>query len=144
MGTIVLGYDASPGAERALDQAVELASTFGDRLVIGFGIQPPGHGGGEGMEHRQALREQAVQLTGDALTRALEANVEAEVSLVDERPAVALADLGEQHDARMIVVGSYGESPIKGAILGSTPHKLLHISERPVLVVPGWMTSGRR
>ena len=26
----------------------------------------------------------------------------------------------------MIVVGSYGESPIKGAILGSTPHKLLH------------------
>ena len=37
----------------------------------------------------------------------------------------------------MIVVGTYGESPIKGAILGSTPHKLLHMSERPVLVVPG-------
>ena len=36
----------------------------------------------------------------------------------------------------MIVVGSYGESPIKGAILGSTPHKLLHRAERPVLVVP--------
>jgi nucleotide-binding universal stress UspA family protein len=37
----------------------------------------------------------------------------------------------------VIVVGSYGESPLKGAILGSTPHKLLHISERPVVVVPG-------
>ena len=59
------------------------------------------------------------------------------MSLVDERPAVALAGLGEEHDARMIVVGSYGESPIKGAILGSTPHKLLHLSDRPVLVVPG-------
>ena len=137
MATIVLGYDASPGAERSLDTAVELASAFGDRLVIGFGVQPPGHGGGEGMEHRNALREQAAQLTGEALARAIQAGVSAEVSLVDERPAVALAGLGEEHDARMIVVGSYGESPIKGAILGSTPHKLLHLSDRPVLVVPG-------
>jgi nucleotide-binding universal stress UspA family protein len=36
----------------------------------------------------------------------------------------------------MIVVGSYGESPLRGAVLGSTPHKLLHLAERPVLVVP--------
>jgi nucleotide-binding universal stress UspA family protein len=62
--------------------------------------------------------------------------VQAEVELVDERPAQALADLAARHDARMIVVGTYGESPIKGAILGSTPHKLLHLAERPVLVVP--------
>jgi len=34
------------------------------------------------------------------------------------------------------VVGSYGEHPIKGALLGSVPHTLLHLSERPVLVVP--------
>jgi len=33
-------------------------------------------------------------------------------------------------------VGSYGESPIKGAILGSTPHKPLHLAETPVVVVP--------
>ena len=36
---------------------------------------------------------------------------------------------------RFIVVGSYGESPIKGAIVGSVPHKLLQISETPVVVV---------
>jgi nucleotide-binding universal stress UspA family protein len=30
----------------------------------------------------------------------------------------------------------YGERPIKGAILGSTPHKLLHLAGCPVLVVP--------
>ena len=38
-------------------------------------------------------------------------------------------------DAQMIVVGSYGEKPLKGALIGSTAHKLLHLSERPVLVV---------
>jgi len=51
-------------------------------------------------------------------------------------PAQALADLAEQRNARMIVVGTYSESPIKGVILGSTPHKLLQLSSRPVLVVP--------
>jgi nucleotide-binding universal stress UspA family protein len=35
----------------------------------------------------------------------------------------------------MIVVGSYGEAPLKGALVGSTAHKLVHLSERPVLVV---------
>jgi Universal stress protein family len=43
---------------------------------------------------------------------------------------------GSSRVARMIVVGSYGEAPLKGAIIGSTPYKLLHLSQRPVLVVP--------
>ena len=37
----------------------------------------------------------------------------------------------------MIVVGSTGESPLRGAIVGSTPHKLIQLSPVPVLVVPG-------
>ena len=44
--------------------------------------------------------------------------------------------LADARDARFIVVGTWGESPIRGAILGSTPHKLLHLSHRPVVVVP--------
>jgi len=62
--------------------------------------------------------------------------VDAEVALVADRPAAAQLSLAEKHDARFIVVGSYGESPLRSAILGSTPHKLLHLSERPVVVVP--------
>ena len=34
------------------------------------------------------------------------------------------------------MVGGTGERPIVGAILGSVPHKLLHRSTVPVLVVP--------
>ena len=36
----------------------------------------------------------------------------------------------------MIVVGTHGEHPLTGAVLGSVPHKLLHLSAVPVLVVP--------
>jgi nucleotide-binding universal stress UspA family protein len=35
----------------------------------------------------------------------------------------------------MIVVGSYGETPLRGVILGSTTYKVLNQSQRPVLVV---------
>ena len=47
-----------------------------------------------------------------------------------------LKTLVKNNDARAIIVGSYGESPLKSAILGSTPHRLLHDAHRPVLVVP--------
>jgi nucleotide-binding universal stress UspA family protein len=35
----------------------------------------------------------------------------------------------------MIVVGTHGELPIMGVVLGSTAYKLLHRSPVPVLVV---------
>ena len=137
MGTIVLGYDASPGAGRALDTGLDLAQQFGDRLVIAFGAAPPGPPTEEETEHHHALEELGARVTAGALGRARDAGIEAEVELVPKRPSAALTELAEREDARMIVVGTYGESPIKGAILGSTPHKLLHLSDRPVLVVPG-------
>jgi nucleotide-binding universal stress UspA family protein len=56
--------------------------------------------------------------------------------MVDARPAEALLSVADACDARVIVVGTWGESPLKGAMLGSTPHKLLHLSSRPVLCVP--------
>jgi nucleotide-binding universal stress UspA family protein len=52
-----------------------------------------------------------------------------------EHPAPGLVAIAEGLGARMIVVGSYGGSPPKGAIVGSTPHKLIQISPVPVLVV---------
>ncbi len=56
--------------------------------------------------------------------------------MLDESPAQALLDAAERHAARVIVVGTWGESPMRGALLGSTPHKLLHMSPVPVLCVP--------
>jgi nucleotide-binding universal stress UspA family protein len=136
LSSIVVGYDASPGAQAALDRALELAAAFGDRLIIGFGVAPPGSLGDEFRAHREALRERAQELTSKALERALGAGVEVETALVEDRPSSALVSLADEHDARMIVVGSYGERPLKGAILGSTPYKLLYLADRPVLVVP--------
>jgi nucleotide-binding universal stress UspA family protein len=63
------------------------------------------------------------------------AKVDYEVELVPEHPAHALMDVADRRSGRMIVVGSHGESPLKGTALGSTRYKLVHSSQSPVLVV---------
>ena len=135
-GTIVLGYDGSTGSNAALEQALVLAKQFGDSLVVCFGVEPPGNVGEEFKEHKHALEELAQRTTAGALERARAEGVEAEVALVSERPAPALVDLAAERGARFIVVGSYGEGPIRGALLGSVPHKLLQLSHTPLVIVP--------
>jgi len=40
-----------------------------------------------------------------------------------------------QHDAGVIVMGSKGHSDLVGLLLGSTAHKVIHLADRPVLIV---------
>jgi len=134
--TIVLGYDESPGARRALDQAVDIARRMNETLVVVYADEPPSRMGEEYGAHTEALAERGRKALADATAAARAAGVAAEVELVQEKPAQALLDVADGRHARLIVVGTYGESPLRSAILGSTPHKLLHWSARPVLCVP--------
>ncbi len=134
--SIVLGYDESAGAQRALTYAIDLARLLQDTLVVVFADEPPGRLGEEYTAHADALAEQGRKALAQATAAGEAAGVTVEVALVEEKPAQALLDVANQRDARLIVVGTYGESPLRSAILGSTPHKLLHWSSRPVLCVP--------
>jgi nucleotide-binding universal stress UspA family protein len=39
-----------------------------------------------------------------------------------------------EHDAGTIVMGSKGRGDLAGLVLGSTAHKVLHLTDRPVLI----------
>lgn len=134
--SVVLGYDESPGAERALHVALEVAAAFGEPLVLVYGAAAPGAAGEEYRAHREAVRQAGRSALSRAVEAADEAGVPSTVEVVDEKPAQALLDAAERHHARVIIVGTWGDSPIRGALLGSTPHKLLHLSPVPVLCVP--------
>ncbi|MFJ5266587.1 universal stress protein [Streptomyces sp. NPDC088387] len=134
--SVVLGYDESPGAARALRIAIEVATAFDERLVLVYGASAPGQLGEEYRPHYDAIREAGRSGLEHAVAEAGRAGVPAVVEVLDEKPAQALIDAATRHEARVIVVGSWGESPMRGAILGSTPHKLLHMSNVPVLCVP--------
>jgi nucleotide-binding universal stress UspA family protein len=135
-GEILIGYDGTPGARAAATEGLRLAKDLGVGVVFGFayGTSPLG---GEAGDLRDSLREIGQQRVEEVLAEAERAGVPARAELIDDRPAEGLALLADDDDAQMIVIGSYGETPLKGAILGSTPHRLLHLSARPVLVVRG-------
>jgi nucleotide-binding universal stress UspA family protein len=132
---IVVGFDGSDTAQAALSKAAELAKELGDSVVIVFGYAPGGYGGGEVPAQREAVEELGEQVTAKGVEQAKAAGVEYEVEMVNEHSDHALMTVAEKRKARMIVVGSHGESPLRGAVLGSTPYKLVHSSKTPVLVV---------
>jgi nucleotide-binding universal stress UspA family protein len=136
MGQIVVGYDGSACGDAALSSALEIAGELSDKVVVVFGYAPPGIWGGEIAEHEEAIEELGEKVMAQAQAQAAQRGVEIETKLVAKRATEALIDTADELDARMIVVGSFGEPPLKGMILGSTPTKLLHLADRPVLVVP--------
>jgi nucleotide-binding universal stress UspA family protein len=135
-GQIVVGYDGSKYADHALDTALELAEALGDGVVLVFAAAPGGYGGGEVPAQRAAVEELGRKELERGKAHAARRNANVETELVAKKPAHALHDVASERGARMIVIGSHSEAPLRAAIIGSTPPKLLAISDVPVLVVP--------
>jgi nucleotide-binding universal stress UspA family protein len=132
---VVVGYDGSDCAKVALGAATEIAKQYGEKLIIAFGYELNKVTGEIG-DYHHALQELATTRLKEGAALVSDEGVEIEAVIMEEAPAKALVELADTRDARMIVVGTRGESPLHGALLGSTPHKLVHLSTRPVLVVP--------
>jgi nucleotide-binding universal stress UspA family protein len=134
---VIVGYDGSDCAKAALATATEVAAAYGEKLIATFGydVNPLG---GNVPEWARALREVATERLEEARRIVAESAhaIELEAVIVERSPAEGLAELAKQRDARVIVVGTRGESPFHAALVGSTPHKLLQLADRPVLVVP--------
>ena len=133
---VIVGYDGSPCAKEAVRVAVEVAKAYGDKVIVAFAyeLNPVA---GELHDYHLALKELAGKRLQEA-TALVPApdGVEIEPVIVERAPAQGLVELAQQRDARVIVVGTHGESPLKGALVGSTPYKLVQLADRPVLVVP--------
>ena len=135
-GTIVVGVDGSNYSDAAVEKALELAGGLGGTLLVVYAVEPPVRGvGDEWHESQSALEQVGAPIVERAVVRAREAGVEAEATLVSKRPVEALLAVAEERSARLIVVGTPSERPLTGVILGSVPHKLVHRSNIPVLVV---------
>lgn len=135
MAKVLVGYDGSDCSRAALDTGIEVANALGDELlvVVSYDVH---RFGSEVQDYAKALREQAEKRVKLATDQAAGRGAKVATEIVEERPADALVDVAARDQARVIVVGSRGEGPLKGAIVGSTPHKLLQIAACPVLVVP--------
>ncbi len=74
----------------------------------------------------------------DAVDAMLQAGIEAHGDVRDTvfgHAAREIVEDAKEHDAGVIVMGSRGRSDLTGLVLGSTAHKVIHLADRPVLVI---------
>ena len=136
MSTIVLGYDGSPSANAALAKTIELAPALGASVVVVFGFYISPLAGGDVHDFKERLEGIGSHEVDRAVADLEAAGIEASGRVVSIRPADAILAAAEETGAVMIVVGTVGESPISGALLGSVVLKLVQRSSIPLLIVP--------
>jgi nucleotide-binding universal stress UspA family protein len=135
--TIVVGYDGSDAARAALLFAARQAGPHGRVFVVHAFELPPDLFGAPNYD--RILSERRGR--GEALLRELPlqadelAGPEYETELIGGPAAEALASVASARHADEIVVGARGLGRVR-ALLGSVSHELLHIADRPVVVIP--------
>ena len=79
--------------------------------------------------------QQAVREGVDALIQAgIDAQGEVREAVFGQAAREVVND-AKKHDAGIIIMGSRGRSELTSLVLGSTAHKVIHLTDRPVLVV---------
>jgi len=137
---IILAYDGSDNAKRALDVAIDLAKKYESKLTIievvdtailtGMGLAPiPSEVINQGYVKAKRDVEEAKE---KALSNGVK-NVET-VTLEGD-PATVILDYVSKSGADLIVTGSRGLSAIKRLFLESVSSRLVHESKIPVLVM---------
>ena len=132
---LLVPIDHSASTERVLAAAKELAAmSNGEVWVMHLREREVMRGGAIPSESDQEAME-AVETAVKTLT---DAGITAH-GVVDDaifgHAARYIVEAADEHDAGVIVMGSRGRSDIAGLVLGSTAHKVIHLTHRPVLIV---------
>ncbi|MCI4455790.1 MAG: universal stress protein [Sulfolobus sp.] len=137
---IVVAYDGSDHANKALSTAIELAKAFNSKLdvvevvdtaaLLGMGFAPIPS------DLIAQIYNKAQNDVEQAKKKAQEAGLKDVTSQVLEGdPATSIIEYASKNGADLIVIGSRGLSTFKRLILGSVSSKVVQESRVPVLVV---------
>ena len=138
---VLVAFDNSPHAERALDEAIQLVrATRGELTVITVApeITDMVLGYATPADSFERVRTQIDSVHRAVLEAAVEdAPEDLQVARVLARGDPALAIVKEARDGEhdLIVMGSRGRGDFRSLVLGSVSHAVLHSSRVPVLVV---------
>lgn len=134
---IVLAIDGSVHSERAIGVVASMAPKLGAEVVVlhCHEREVVGRAGLVDFE----TPDQITALTDKAVTRLRDAGVRAEarVEVVHfGRVAESIVSVANEVEADVIAMGTRGESDLEALLVGGIAHKVIHLSKRPVLVVP--------
>jgi len=132
---ILVGYDGSKEADKALDFATDLAKASGGTLVVQHvvSIGPEAYEGG--VLDLAGIEAALGRMLDAAAERARAAGVGATKVLSRGEVASTILREAEQRGVDLIVVGGLGKGRMARLFLGSVADKLVRAAPVPVLVV---------
>jgi nucleotide-binding universal stress UspA family protein len=134
---ILVAVDHSEVSARALVAARELASlSHGEVWVLH--LREREMMGKTGMMTSAESSDEAGSAVNDAVAELTQAGIKAHAVVRDTVFGYAAREIVSDAaglGADVIVMGSRGRGDLAGLVLGSTAHKVIHLADRPVLVV---------
>jgi nucleotide-binding universal stress UspA family protein len=133
---LLLAVDHSDAAEGAINAAKEMALLSNGEVWVLHVVENEivGRGGAtfpiESDEQAQSVVERALKQLDDA---GIKTHYEMRRA-IHGQAAWQIVAAAHAHDAGVIVMGSRGRGDLVGLVLGSTTHKVIHLTDRPVLI----------
>lgn len=139
---IVVGYDGSPGADKALEFAVNLAKAKGAGLIVAhvlewspYSFLTPTELEERHKRRREELERAETAIVGPAVARHKDSGVEISTSLKYGNIAETLIDLAKEASASQIVLGRTDGSQMS-RLFGSVTISMSQASPLPLTIVP--------
>jgi nucleotide-binding universal stress UspA family protein len=133
---ILMGYDGSEAAEKAFENAMQLAKNNGAELYVVTVVRLLEIG--DDVETEAVVensREYHRKLLTPLRHRAEQAGIKAHFEVAVGHPAEQIIFHADRHQADLIVVGDRGRSKFARLLLGSVSKQVVQYAGRPVLVV---------
>ena len=134
---ILVAVDHSEVSDRALDSARDLALlSKGEVWVLHLREREVAVKTGVGLSNESM--DEASAAVAAAVDKLIAAGVKAHGDVGTTLFGYAarnIIDDAKEHDVDVIVMGSRGRGDLAGLILGSTAHKVIHLADRPILIV---------
>jgi nucleotide-binding universal stress UspA family protein len=135
--TILLAVDGSKYSEKAVELAKHLATVGNEEVVVTHVTEllPARFQTYPGLDSE--ADKETIELAKGYVAELEEAGITASAELRSAQyggVARILTNLAEDVDAGLIVMGSHGRGDLTALLLGSVAHKVLHLSDRPVLI----------
>jgi nucleotide-binding universal stress UspA family protein len=135
---VLVAYDGSPGAKRALEQAVDVTRRD-DAELLSLAIEAhlPRYAATVGeVDEERAFEEQACKMWAeDAAAYAQARGVAMRTVIRAGHPAQEIVRAAAEHQADLIVLGHSGHSAVWGRFLGTTAEKVSRHATCSVLIV---------
>ena len=133
---ILVGYDGSPQAEKAVDVALSLAGSLDAQVLVFSVARPPEPATSVELEAvLDDAREHYEQGFVGIRDRARKDNLDLQTEIAVGHPAEQIIHKAETSETDLIILGRKGMSMFEKLILGSISERVLRYAHCPVMVV---------